>query len=87
MAERETVEDAPVVIVTGVGGNLGSAFARLFLERGHRVVAIDQSAEYLTWIGEDPRVVQVAGDVTEYDVNLSVIGGGCATSHPIQEST
>jgi NADP-dependent 3-hydroxy acid dehydrogenase YdfG len=68
-----------VVVVTGAGGGIGGATARLVLEVGGRVVAGDLRAESLSLLreewGED-RLVTVAGDSrTEATADALVAAG------------
>jgi len=62
---RRNLLDGKVALVTGGGGSLGLAIARLFLKEGARVVLADRSAEGLaTTIArlDDVQVSTVVGD-------------------------
>lgn len=55
-----TAVATPVVVITGAGGGLGAATARLYSERGWHVVAAD-----LTAPAGGPGITSVATDVTD----------------------
>lgn len=60
-----------IVVVTGAAGQLGSAYAAAFLERGARVVALDRNvdpdllARRLGALATSDRLLPVAADVTD----------------------
>ena len=62
--DRRNLLEGKVCLITGGGGSLGRATARLFLKEGARVVLADRNPDALT-------AAQAALD----DVNVSVIGG------------
>ena len=62
--DRRNLLEGKVCLVTGGGGSLGRATARLFLKEGARVVLVDRTPDALT-------AAQAALD----DVNVSVIAG------------
>ena len=70
-----TRTDSPVALVTGSGSGIGRATAKLFLERGYSVVALDLQAPSLDWLTAEPRAMAIAGDVTEESVNLQAATG------------
>lgn len=59
--------DAKVFIVTGAGGNVGSALTALLTARGHRVAALDRTTEGLrARFGDNGAALGVAvGDITD----------------------
>jgi NAD(P)-dependent dehydrogenase (short-subunit alcohol dehydrogenase family) len=61
--------DGKVALITGAGGELGAAAARLMLARGARVVAVDRDAAALGRVGDALRdkksLLIVEGDVTD----------------------
>lgn len=64
-----TGTDGRTAIVTGGGSGIGRATVELFLERGLGVVAVDRDAPALDGLAAHDRLVTLAGDVTEADVN------------------
>jgi NADP-dependent 3-hydroxy acid dehydrogenase YdfG len=73
-----SLEDS-VVVVTGAGGAIGGAIARLVLEAGGRVVAGDLRAEALAGLrsgwGED-RVVVSVGDIGKESTTEALVAAG-----------
>jgi NAD(P)-dependent dehydrogenase (short-subunit alcohol dehydrogenase family) len=61
-------------VITGAGSGLGRAAAELFVERGFGVVAVDVSADALTWAEDDARIITVAGDVALAETNEAMVG-------------
>jgi NAD(P)-dependent dehydrogenase (short-subunit alcohol dehydrogenase family) len=70
--DRRNLLEGKVCLVTGGGGSLGRATARLFLKEGARVVLVDRNPDALTAAQaalDDVNVSVIAGDVTvEADV-------------------
>jgi NAD(P)-dependent dehydrogenase (short-subunit alcohol dehydrogenase family) len=70
--DRRNLLEGKVCLVTGGGGSLGRATARLFLKEGARVVLVDRNPDALTAARaalDDVNVSVIAGDVTvEADV-------------------
>jgi len=65
-----------VAIVTGAGSGIGKATAKLFADRGYRVVVVDLTAESLRWTeseNEPSRYASVAGSVTDVAVNRAAV--------------
>ena len=52
-----------IVMITGTSGGIGSAIARLFLERGHEVYGIDIADSII----EHERYTHCIADVTDLD--------------------
>lgn len=69
----------PVAIVTGAGGGIGEATARMMRARGYQVVAADVSAEALAWTSEDNGVVPVVADVSAEDGNAAMVEAAVAS--------
>lgn len=65
----------PVVVITGAGGGLGAATARLYSERGWHVVAAD-----LTAPPGGPGITSVAADVTDSE-SLAALADLVRTEH------
>jgi hypothetical protein len=66
------VEKAGVVVITGAVSGIGLAAARLYTERGHRVVAVDRDEDGLAKLAADGHAAAtVAGDVAVDVVNRS----------------
>ncbi|GAA4881566.1 SDR family oxidoreductase [Kitasatospora terrestris] len=63
----------PVVLVTGAASGIGEAVARLFAERGHRVVAVDVDKAGLEALAELDGVETLAGDVAEEATNAEAV--------------
>jgi NAD(P)-dependent dehydrogenase (short-subunit alcohol dehydrogenase family) len=63
----------PVALVTGAASGIGEATARLFAERGHRVVAVDVNEEGLGKLGVLDGVATLTGDVSEQRVNEAAV--------------
>jgi dTDP-glucose 4,6-dehydratase len=68
--KRKQPESQPVSVVTGGAGFLGSHLADLLLERGHRVIAIDNfvtgSVENIDHLAGNPNFKFIQQDVTEF---------------------
>lgn len=63
-----------VVVVTGAGGNIGSAIVRRFVDGGYSVVAQDMSGESLDKLQSVyPDVVPFVGDVRSPDDNRALV--------------
>jgi 3alpha(or 20beta)-hydroxysteroid dehydrogenase len=64
-----TTDAAPVAVVTGAGGRLGGAIARVLLDKGARLLLTDVSADALERVsvelGNSGHVTTLVGDVTE----------------------
>src|SRR3954462_11231555 len=71
--DRRNLLEGKVCLITGGGGSLGRATARLFLKEGARVVLADRNPEAL-------KAAQAALD----DVNVSVIGGDVTIEADVQ---
>lgn len=58
-----------IAVITGAGGDLGAAAARLLAERGAAIVAVDRSAEALARLEQNfppsARLLSVIADVTQ----------------------
>ncbi len=54
----------PVAVVTGAGAGIGEATARLLIEQGHEVVAVDRDESALEWARADAHAVPVVADVS-----------------------
>ena len=54
-------------VITGAGGEIGSATARLMVARGARVVGVDRDAEAMASLASDlgEAFLAVTGDVTD----------------------
>ncbi|MEV4559593.1 SDR family oxidoreductase [Kitasatospora sp. NPDC049285] len=63
----------PVVLVTGAASGIGEAVARLFAERGHRVVAVDVDKTGLEALAELDGVATLTGDVAEEDTSARAV--------------
>ncbi|SEL82542.1 SDR family NAD(P)-dependent oxidoreductase [Streptacidiphilus jiangxiensis] len=70
-----TADPQPVVLVTGAASGIGEATARLFHERGHRVVALDVQADGLAKLAADlgDGIVTLVGDVAEEQANRDAV--------------
>jgi NAD(P)-dependent dehydrogenase (short-subunit alcohol dehydrogenase family) len=68
MAEVERV-----AVITGAASGMGRAAARIFSERGFRVVAVDLVAEALAWAADNERIVIRAGDVSTEEANREMV--------------
>ena len=80
MSGQRSLRDT-VVVVTGAGGGIGGAIARLVLASGGRVVAGDLRPESLTalqheWDGDADRLVVAAGDVRDEATSEALIEAG-----------
>jgi dTDP-glucose 4,6-dehydratase len=68
--KRKQPASQPVSVVTGGAGFLGSHLTDLLLERGHRVIAIDNfvtgSVENIDHLGGNPNFKFIQQDVTEF---------------------
>ena len=69
-----------VAIVTGAGGNLGAAIARLFLASGARVVLVDRNTEHLRTafpesVSWPDRVQLAAADLTDPASAAQLVSG------------
>lgn len=62
-----------VAIITGAASGIGRAAAELFSERGHKVVAVDLTADGLSWCAGRSDIVAVAGDVSRAETNESMV--------------
>jgi NAD(P)-dependent dehydrogenase (short-subunit alcohol dehydrogenase family) len=62
-----------VAIITGAASGIGRAAVELFSERGHKVVAVDLTAEGLAWCAGMSGVVTVAGDVSQPAANEAMV--------------
>jgi NAD(P)-dependent dehydrogenase (short-subunit alcohol dehydrogenase family) len=79
-APSRSLQDT-VVVVTGAGGSIGGATARLALEAGARVVAGDLGADAVQSLQEEwgkDRVAIVTGDVREEATGDALVAGGVA---------
>ncbi|WRL63400.1 SDR family oxidoreductase [Blastococcus brunescens] len=68
--DRRNLLEGKVALITGGGGSLGRAAARLFLKEGARVVLSDRDADALkvaTGALDDVNVSTVVGDATSED--------------------
>lgn len=63
----------PVAIVTGAGGGIGQAAARMLRERGYRVVVADVSPDALVWTEDDPGLAGVVVDVSDEGDNVRMV--------------
>ncbi|MEY2968022.1 MAG: hypothetical protein RIQ64_649, partial [Actinomycetota bacterium] len=66
------MKPSEVALVTGAGSGIGKATAKMFADRGYGVVAVDLTADSLSWTAAeaDPgRYVTVAGSVTDESLN------------------
>jgi NAD(P)-dependent dehydrogenase (short-subunit alcohol dehydrogenase family) len=75
--------DGKVALITGAGGEIGAAAARLMLARGARVIAVDRDKAALGRVGEElsdkNKLVTIEGDVTdEVSVRNYVAGAHAA---------
>lgn len=68
------------VLITGAGGGIGSACARLFAARGARLILLDLAADALARVGEQlppGAIIQtVVGDLTDDAVLESAVAAG-----------
>ena len=62
-----------VAIITGAASGIGRAAVELFTERGCNVVAVDLTAEGLSWAAGRGDIVTVAGDVSRPPVNAAMV--------------
>ena len=62
-----------VAIITGAASGIGRAAVELFTERGTKVVAVDLSADGLSWAAGRDDVVTVAGDVSQPATNAAMV--------------
>lgn len=63
----------PVAVITGAASGIGRAAVELYVERGHRVVAVDVAEEELKELGALDGVLTVVGDVSRLDVNEEAV--------------
>src|SRR6478672_3207562 len=73
--DRRNLLEGRVCLITGGGGSLGRATARLFLKEGARVVLADRNADAL-------KAAQGALD----DVNVSVISGDATVEADVERA-
>ena len=76
--DEGTAIHARVAIVTGAASGIGRATVERLTAHGTSVVAVDRAADGLDWIEQSEfadRILAVAGDVTEPDVNLEAVAG------------
>ncbi|MEU2299805.1 SDR family NAD(P)-dependent oxidoreductase [Streptomyces antibioticus] len=69
----DTAPEPRVALVTGAASGIGAATARLFVERGHRVVAVDVDKEGLVALEELDGVATLVGDVAEEATNTAAV--------------
>jgi NAD(P)-dependent dehydrogenase (short-subunit alcohol dehydrogenase family) len=74
-ADRRNLLEGEVCLITGGGGSLGRATARLFLKEGARVVLADRNPDAL-------KAAQAALD----DVNVSVISGDATVEADVERA-
>jgi len=62
-----------VALVTGAGAGIGEATARMLHARGHRVLAVDVSADALSWTSDFDGIDLHVADVSSEDDNQSMV--------------
>ncbi len=62
-----------VAIITGAASGIGRAAVELFTERGTKVVAVDLTADGLSWAAGRDDVVTVAGDISQDGANAAMV--------------
>lgn len=70
------MKPSEVALVTGAGSGIGKATAKLFADRGWGVVAVDLTADSLSWVDAEPDpsvYVKVVGSVASEAVNQEAV--------------
>ncbi len=76
------MKPSEAALITGAGSGIGKATAKLFADRGFGVVALDLTAESLSWTKSEPdpdRYVTVVGSVTDESVNREAVAAAVST--------
>ena len=68
-----TSHDPAAAIVTGAGAGIGQAAARMLNARGHRVLAVDVSADALAWTADQGGIEAFTADVSSDDDNRAMV--------------